>query len=205
MKGGKYIDKKEIIERIVECAKIYDKNLNNKNIMFIYFENQEIKYLETKFTKANFLHLTGVKLEDKRINARFFYNKCIANRIKEEEIRERKDGNTKNKLFVLRDLMCIHENARIIGNFKQNRTFLFTEKLIGNITSCLGFISKEKYYICNTSLKEDIRKITYNRRKIICIVCKKIQDLKYHEITYIDEKYRDRIFLNDEINKKLSF
>lgn len=203
MEGGKYIEKKEIIERIVECAKNYDKNLNNKNIMFIYLENQEIKYLEAKFTKANFLHLTGIRIVNRKMNVKSFYSKCIANRIKESEVQEREDGNTKNKLSVLNSLMYIHKNARIIGDFNQNRIFLYSDKIIGSISACLGFISSGKYYICNTSLKEDIRKITCNRGKIVCIICKQIQDLKYNKITYIDEKYRNRIFSDKEINKKI--
>ncbi len=171
--------------------------------MFVYLENQRIKKFETKFTKVNFLHLTGIKLVDKRTNAKFFYNKCIANRIKEDEIEEREDGNTRNKLSVLNNLMYIHKNARIIGDFNQNRIFLYSDKIIGSISACLGFISNGNYYICNTSLKEDIRKITCNRAKIVSIACKPIQDLKYNKITYIDEKYRDKIFLDTEITEKI--
>lgn len=203
LEGVKYIEKKEIIEKIVDCAKNYNKNLNNRNVMFIYLQDQKIKFLETKFTKANFLHLTGVKIVNRKMNAKSFYSKCIANRIKEDEIEEREDGNTKNKLSVLNNLMYIHKNARSIGDFNQNRIFLYSDKIIGSISACLGFIANGNYYICNTSLKEDIRKITCNRAKIVCIACKQIQDLKYNKITYIDERYREKIFSNKEINEKI--
>ena len=171
--------------------------------MFIYLRNKQINYIETRFTKANFLHLTGVKMVDNKISAKFFYNKCISNKIKEDEIEERKDGNTKNKLSVLNNLMFIHKNAKMIGDYSQDKIFLFSNKIIGNISGCLGFIPKGNYYICNTSLKEDIRKITFNRGKIICIICKKIQQSKYNKVTYIDKKYIDHILENEGINEKI--
>lgn len=91
--------------------------------MFIYLQDKEIKMLETKFEKANFMHLTGVKLTNKYMNANSFYDRCIHKRIKENEIEERPDGNTKNKLLVLNNLMFIHKNARIIGDYSQDRIF----------------------------------------------------------------------------------
>lgn len=201
--GGGNIEKKIIIDKITECAKNYDKNLKGKNIMFLYLKGKEIKMLETRFKKANFMHLTGVNLKNKNINANSFYDRCIHKRIKENEIEERPDGNTKNKLSVLNNLMFIHKNARIVGDYSQDRIFLHSNKVIGNVSSCLGFIQKGNYYICNTSLKEDIRKVTFNQGKIICIVCKNIQDLKYNQITYINKKYETKIFKNIDIINKI--
>lgn len=165
--------------------------------LFCFFERRK-KHRQ----KRNFLHLTGVHILNKKITAKSFYNRCLANRIREEDIQEREDGNTRNKLFILNNLMYIHKNAKMIGDFCQDKIFLFTKKIIGDTTAGLGFIPSGNYYVCNTSLKEDIRKITYSRRKIVGIVCKQIQDFKYNEFTYIDEKYRDIIFCDSEISAK---
>ncbi len=151
-------------------------------------KDKEIKFIETTFEKSNFMHLTGVELTNKDMNAKSFYDRCIHNRIKGNEIVERPDGNTKNKLLVLNNLMFIHKNARMIGDYSQNKIFLYSNKIIGNVSSCFEFIQKGNYYICNTSLKEDIRKLTFDQGKVICIACKNIQDLKYNEITYVNEK-----------------
>ncbi len=107
-------------------------------------------------------------------------------------------------MLVLSMLMSIHKNAKIIGDYDRNRIYLHSDKIIGNINSCLGFIKKDKYYICNTSLNEDIRKITDNHRKIICILSKKIQEKQYNEITYINKKYIDDIYESKEILEKIS-
>lgn len=74
------------------CAKLYQQNLENKNVMFIYKE-EEIKYIETKFTKSNFLHLTGVKILNENIKANSFYDRCIKNRISETDIRMQRRWN----------------------------------------------------------------------------------------------------------------
>ena len=171
--------------------------------MFIYLKEGRIEMIETAFKKANFMHLTGVKLMNKNMNANSFYDRCIHKRIKESDIAEREDGNKKRKLSILNHLMFIHKNARMIGDYSKDKVFLISDKMIGNVSGVLGFIPKSKYYICNTSLKEDIRKITFNQAKIIGIVCKKIQDLKYSEITYMNKKYEEKIFLQKEISKKV--
>lgn len=181
------MDKQHIIEEITECAKIYDKNLKNKNIMFIYIENQEVKHIETKFLTSNFMHLTGVIIKNE--NANSFYNKCIKKHLKEQNMEFRKDGNTQRKIEVLKRNMFINKNARLIGNYNKTNILLFSEKLIGNTYSSLGFIKNQKYYVPNTSLKKDIRKISYNNSKIICILSKDIQEKNYNEITYINKKY----------------
>lgn len=197
------IDKRNIIKELCYCARLYEKNLTNKNIMFIY-KDRKVKYIETKFTKSNFLHLTGITMLNPKINANMFYNQCLHNRIEEKLLGYRKDGNTIKKMSVLAMLMNIHKNAKMIGDYDGNRVFLYSNKLIGNINSCLGFIPKDKYYICNTSLKEDIRNITYNHKKIICILSKKIQEKQYNEITYINPQYREDIYDTKEIMDKIS-
>lgn len=106
------MDKSYIVKELIHAAKIYQENLENRNIMFVYKEKEKINYIETKFLKANFLHLTGVKC--KNSNANSFYNKCIKKRINVEEIQIRDDGNTQRKIEVLSRNMKINQNAKII-------------------------------------------------------------------------------------------
>lgn len=191
-----------LIKKLCECAKTYHDNLENRNLMFIY-KDEKIKYIETKFIKSNFLHLTGVRILDEKMKAIPFYNRCLKNRIKETDIGYRKDGNTDNKMSVLLRLMHINKNAKIIGDYAKDRIYLHSEKIIGNTNACLGFVKKDGYYICNTSLKEDIRKLTYNNKKIICILSKKIQEKQYSEITYLNKKYIEDIYTSKEILEKI--
>ena len=65
------IHKREILREIIESVKIYNENLLNKNLLFIYKDNKKFSYIETKFLKSNFYHLTG--LESKSINPNYFY------------------------------------------------------------------------------------------------------------------------------------
>ena len=198
------IDKKKLIQYISECAKLYKDNLQNKNIMFVYYTGKKIDYIETKFTASNFLHLTGLKLLNKKITAGNFINQILAHRISKKDITEKEDGTTKLKLQVLHRLMNIHKNAKLIGDYNNNRIYLFSQKIIGDTYSCMGIIQKNNYFICNTVLKEDIRKLIVNQKKIICILTKNIPDLKYKKITYINEKYKDKIFEHEEIKQKIN-
>ena len=116
----------------------------------------------------------------------------------------RKDGNTQTKLIVLPMLMNISKNARMIGDYDKNKIYLQSDKIVGNVNSCLSFIKYNNYYISNSSLKEDIRKIVYNHKRIIYILSKKIQEKEYNEITYIDKKYIETILLSEDILAKIS-
>ena len=116
----------------------------------------------------------------------------------------RKDGNTQTKLIVLPMLMNISKNAKMIGDYDKNIIYLQSDKIVGNVNSCLSFIKYNNYYISNSSLKEDIRKIVYNHKRIICILSKKIQEKEYNEITYIDKKYIETILLSEDILAKIS-
>lgn len=198
------INKKKIILYVLECAKLYKKNLQNKNIMFVYRSREDISYIETRFTASNFLHLTGLELVNKRITPGNFLNQLLAHRVSEKDIKERKDGTTILKLQVLNRLMQINQHAKMIGDYGDSRVHLYSQKIIGDIYSCMGFIQKNNYFICNTVLKEDIRKVTFNQKRIICILSKNIPDLTYKDINYIDEKYRGLIIDNKEIKQKLS-
>ena len=53
----------------------------------------------------------------------------------------------------------------------------------------MGFIRKSKEYIPNTVLKEDIRSITSERKKVIAILKKEILDRSYNKITYLKNNY----------------
>ena len=64
---------KEIIDTVVDMAQKYQKNLENKNILFVYLNsiNQKLEYIETRFLARNFLHLTGLIFSGKYSN--YFY------------------------------------------------------------------------------------------------------------------------------------
>lgn len=71
--------------------------------------------------------------------------------------------------------------------------------------SCLGlkFIEKNQIYVPNAVLKEDIRKITTKRNKIIAILKKDLRQNKYEKITYIAKNANIEILCpNKEISLK---
>jgi len=106
--------------------------------------------------------------------------------------------------MVLPMLMNISKNAKMIGDYDKNKIYLQSDKIIGNVNSCLSFIKYNNYYISNSSLKEDIRKIVYNHKRIICILSKKIQEKEYNEVTYINKRYIEDIILSKDILVKMS-
>lgn len=70
----------------------------------------------------------------------------------------------------------------------------------------MGFVkdSELKMYVPNTVLKKDIRDIADNRKKIIAVLKKDINENLYKNITYLKQNYKVSDMLrNDEINKNI--
>lgn len=188
---GKYnMSKQEALKIILNCSKMYQQNLENKNILYIIQDNLgKVSYLETTFLSRNFLHLTGVKILNSKIKSSIdFYNLCLKKQLSISDFDFNSNGTTTKKLNILQSIMQIYKNAKIVGEYNNFKKYLSTEILIGSINCCLGYIKQNNYYIPNTALKEDIRDIVEDQYKVIFILRKGIKDKKYSEITYSNKK-----------------
>lgn len=202
--------KKETFKTISKCLIEYDKNLRNKNVMFIVeYRDKSIKKEEVYFPRTSYYHLTGIIMYDKegkRVNSYKFYNLLKDKRINLNEYTiKNKDKTTELKLQVLPQLMKLDRIANMIGDFENSNLFLQTKKIAGNVNCCMGFVkdSKLKIYVPNTSLKMDIRDITTNRGRIIAIFKKDKNKEFYNEITYLNKNYKLKDILEIKGIKKL--
>lgn len=188
------MSKQEALNIILNCSKMYQENLENKNILYIIQDKLgKISYLETTFLSRNFLHLTGVKILNSKIKSSTdFYNFCLKKQLSISDFKFNSNGTTTKKLNILQSIMQIHKNAKIIGKYNKLKKYLSTEILIGGINACIGCIKQKNYYIPNTVLKEDIRNIVEEQYKVIFILRKEVKDKKYNEITYRNKKSNRR-------------
>lgn len=88
----------------------------------------------------------------------------------------------------------------MIGNFAGNGVVLHTDKLVGNINACIGFVKNKEsnIYIPNTALKEDIRNITKDRKNVIMVVRKNTNEKLYSNVTYLKPSYEIYNILNTQ-------
>ena len=81
--------------------------------------------------------------------------------------------------------MTIPFSARMIGDYIGAHLNLYTEKVAGTTTACLGLVLHGNEYIPNTILKEDIRDIIPKPPgKIFAIFRKPIRQNIYTELTF---------------------
>ena len=185
------MDKKEILKLLKESAIKYKDNLKDNNLLVIYKEKEEIKYIEILFLARNFMHLTGVKCVDKNkkyMKANQFYQACINNKLSYKDIIIKQDGTTKLKLDILSQLVNIDKKCKMIGRYNNYKKTLMTDILFGNINICLGITKALPYYIPNTLLKEDVRKLVIKPYQVMAVLKKKVKEEKYENIIYINKK-----------------
>lgn len=201
------MEKREIIKIIENCAIKYKNNLSNKNLLFVYYDKNIIKYIETKFLPSNFLHLTGIKYErESNNNAIKFYKDILDKKVSLKNLKIVNEGIIKLKLNILNMILDINYSAKMIGEFNSNfKKLLRTEKIIGTNVYSMGFVKVGDYYIPNTTLKEDIRNITNKTNRVIAIFSKEINEKQYSKLTYINKKTElVQIFKNKEIISKIN-
>lgn len=182
--------KQQAIQIIVKCAKQYHKYLENHQIAFVYRDgNNHSDYTEVRFRSYNFLHFTGLTPRS-GLNANDFYRYALNNRISERDFTFRDSHTTELKLQILDVIMNIDSRARMIGNYIGSHIEMYTEKVTGTTTACLGLISKGDCYIPNSVLKEDIRTIVSKPPgKIYAIFKKKLNNPLYTELTYKSQNF----------------
>lgn len=188
---NRIVRKLQAIDIISRAAIIYDKKMNQRNLLIIFGSPVKPDFIETQSLQKNFLHLTGVELNqtiDDNTAERFFA-KAINHKINENDF-EFKDDNTELKLNILIQTLNVASNAKMIGdyNYNGNHINLQTDKLAGGVNACLGLIKVGDYYVPNTVLATDIRKETDNRQKVLTVLSKKIIDEKYNTIEMVGKK-----------------
>ena len=192
--------KEEMIKILIKSAKHYNKELLNKNILFLYGDINNPKCLECIFFDRTFHHLTGTNINMSSVN---FYRLCVNSKLSPTDFTKKNNGYTEMKLRILEKTMNIHKNAKMLGIYDNSKIYLQTDKLIGGFNSCLGFIQSnyKNYYVPNTLLQEDIRNISEKDsvKPIVAILRKDVKSDVYEEICYVSKRVGD--FSKININK----
>lgn len=212
------MDKRKAIQIMTKAAALYQKNLEDQKILFLYgmpsevkkeLQTEEnnllsIKKYEVAFHRYNFLHLTGVRINTSQTaSAIHFYEKCLDNRLTEKDFSLAKDGSTGQKLDILENMMGIKKNVTMIGDFTNRGPKLFTEKAAGNVCGCIGFVKDRntRLNVPNTLLKKDIRDVTANPvQKVYAVISKDYTEEKYSIVEKLDKGIDiGKYFFSEEI------
>ena len=198
------MNKQEALKIVFDCAKQYKENLEGKNLLFLSLYNKtKLNFIEVKFKKSNYLHLTGVVVNVTKISASYFYKKCLQKRLSVNEFEFKLDGTTPLKLSVLEKLMDIYKNSKMIGDFNGTKPVLYSDKLTGNTVACMGFRKDDQFYIPVTVLKEDTRDLINNQERVVAIFAKEINEKLYSKLMYVAKDVEVEVKISNEISEKI--
>ena len=168
--------KLEARNTIIKCAKLYAENMCNKELLFIYFINSKIQFINVSYSPTNYKHLTGI---ESNCNPTNFFNYCLNSQITEHQINFKKNGTTILKLKVLENIMNIAHRAKFLGDYLDSHVYLELDKVIGNIACGLGVGKKATHYYPKSVLHGDIRQQLTNAHKISAVFEKTIGKSDY--------------------------
>ena len=178
--------KDEAIRIITDCAKLYHANLENRNLLFIFGDNNKFDFFESLFLPRHYMHLTGIKPLSRSIRSSDFYNLCLKGQLPASFFTFQENGTTEMKLSVLSRIVNIHKTAKMVGDYDYTKSLLITEKIVGTVTACLGFVRDGEYYAPNTILREDVRDVTIKpQSKVLAVLSKTINEKQYTFYTYL--------------------
>lgn len=217
------MDKRKAIQIMTKAADLYQKNLEDQKILFLYgipsqikkqLQTEEkrisaIKGYEVVFHRYNFLHLTGVKINTSLVaSAIHFYEKCLDRRLNEDDFSFSRDGSTGQKLDILESMMQIKRNVTMIGNFTDRGPKLYSEKAAGNVCACIGFVKDRntRLNVPNTLLKKDIRDVIASPvQKVYAVISKGYTEEKYSVLEKADKNlHLTEVFFSEEIERMLN-
>ena len=217
------MDKRKAIQIMTKAADLYQENLEDQKILFLYgipsqvkkqFQTEEkrisaIKGYEVAFHRYNFLHLTGVKINTSLVaSAIHFYEKCLNRRLNEDDFSFSRDGSTGQKLDILESMMQIKRNVTMIGDFTDRGPKLYSEKAAGNVCACIGFVKDRntRLNVPNTLLKKDIRDVIASPvQKVYAVISKVYSEGKYSVLEKVDKNLNlTEVFFLEEIEKMLN-
>ena len=217
------MDKRKAIQIMTKAADLYQENLEDQKILFLYgipsqvkkqLQTEEkrisaIKGYEVAFHRYNFLHLTGVKINTSLVaSAIHFYEKCLNRRLNEDDFSFSRDGSTGQKLDILESMMQIKRNVTMIGDFTDRGPKLYSEKAAGSICACIGFVKdwNTRLNVPNTLLKKDIRDVTASPvQKVYAVIAKGYTEEKYSVLEKVDKNLNlTGVFFLEEIERMLN-
>ena len=183
------ITKAKALEIILQAAQTYQKNFNDKNLLIIYGAPSNPQFIEAKSLSRNFLHLTGMRLNNTTADnsPERFFEKALSRKLSEDDF-EFKDKSAEQKLEILCQTLNVSSNARMIGDFSENRVNLRTDKVVGGVNSFIGFIKVNGNFIPNTVINGNIKLDTYSTSRVLAILSKGIDESQYNHIKYVAKK-----------------
>lgn len=183
--------KLDAISEILNAAKIYNQTINDKNLLIIAGKqnNKDLSVeffsvVQTVADSSNFLHLTGVTLNN-GLSAVNFFNKALNNNLALLDFEL--DSNTERKLSAISYALNIRGNFKMFGNYNYNLCHpdLRTDIILGNDSCFIGFKQVGQEYIPNTVIKEDLRNNTDKTVKVLAVLSKDISDSEYSRVSYL--------------------
>lgn len=179
--------KRDVLSVAFSCATLYKENLVDRDLLFVTMDKRRrLFFTEVSFDASNYLHLTGLKVDRRQMHANHFFHLCCDRRLREQDFELAADGTTQMKMRVLPGLMSKNLSARMLGSYAGGDIRLYTERLVGSVSACMGFVRSggAGRYVPNTLLEGDIRTKVVRADRILVTYRKNRHDRQYSEIVY---------------------
>jgi hypothetical protein len=195
------------LEQIIDNAKKYQSQLLDKSIMFVYRNDTSvIDYIEVKFKKNNFKHLTGI---ESRLKPAEFFDNCLNRSLGIDSYRA--TSNTPLKLSVFGTLLQLPIISATIGEFNGTNPNLQFDIAVAKHQMVLGLIKDRSNFYFPITLLKDGDHFNYMKSQhpiLLTFTRDGNAETNGYTPTYINYKYEpDKVFseLSNQIQRLCKF
>lgn len=199
----------------ISCSSHYDSKLRDRQFLIIYrdADTNSIMNIEVVFLARNYQHLTGLIFldENKKVidNAsEYFYRKCLAKKLGNDEIAFKNDGTTQLKLEALPAITKFTSITKIVGDSNGRQPYLYIEKIVGGVNFCLGLRvdAAINQYVPVSALQRDIKELTDKPSQVLAIFERPYgSDCTYKTIRHVAKGLNlNNINLPEDLKTKIS-
>lgn len=106
------------------------------------------------------------------IKEKYFYKKCVTQKLGNRDIKFKADGTTQLKLEALPAIIKFTSITKIVGDSNGKQPYLYVEKVVGGVNFCLGLRLDEEIneYVPVSALNKDIKKLTDRPSQVLAIM-----------------------------------
>lgn len=195
MQYDNQIKLKQAMKVAIKEYENYKKNLMDKSMLVIYRDRntKQLDYIIINFTGSNYYHLTGLAYKedngDDTKSFKFgsrFYSDLEDKKLSSLDLKI-KDNNTELKIKALPFVSSQYKYSNMTGDFNESGIKLKLDKVIGNVSTCLGLKQIGlKTYAPASSLYDDTRKYAKITHQIVAIFLKDTNDVTpFKTIKYV--------------------
>ena len=178
------------VAALVRAARAYDDNLMGRIFLVIGIgRHGDVEYIEIRFSKGNFQHLTGAKTRTSGMAPDEFFDRCVESRLAEADLDADARGYVALKLRAAKQLFAPGLPVASFGTGNSSHLLLSADRIAGGKAGVLGLkLIADGAHVPITMLDANIRDEGTDLHDVVAVFSKRFGEAGYGNPEFTRDK-----------------